>query len=41
VSTCPINQVSPKLAPTVAAAVIAVTLTLSFFWGLIEASGSL
>ncbi len=40
-STCPINQVSPDLAPIVAAALIAIALTLSFFWGLIEASGAL
>jgi hypothetical protein len=29
------------LAPTVAAASIAVALTFSFFWSLIEASGAL
>ena len=40
-STCPINQVFPDLAPTVAAASIAIVLTFSFFWGLIEASGAL
>ncbi|MFZ9666833.1 MAG: hypothetical protein ACO32S_01555 [Steroidobacteraceae bacterium] len=40
-SACPINQVSPDLAPTLAAVSIAVALTFSFFWGLIEASGSL
>ncbi len=40
-STCPINQVSPDLAPIVAAASIAIALTLGFFWGLIEASGAL
>ena len=37
----PINQVSPDLAPIVAAASIAIALTFSFFWGLIEASGAL
>jgi hypothetical protein len=41
VSTCPINQVSPDLAPIVAAVSIATVLTFSFFWGLIEASGYL
>ena len=40
-SICPINQVSPDLAPIVAAISIATVLTFSFFWGLIEASGYL
>lgn len=40
-STCPVNRVSPNLAPAVAAAFASVMLTLSFFWGLFEASGTL